>query len=56
VTLLRTLGCDEVQGFLWSPPLPAEECEPLLAAGVLPAQTLRREGSDPLARGRGKRR
>ena len=55
VTLLRSLGCDEVQGFLWSPPLPAAECEPLLAAGVLPAQTLRREGTDSPARGRRQR-
>jgi diguanylate cyclase (GGDEF)-like protein len=37
VSLLRSLGCDEVQGFLWSPPLPATECEPLLATGILPA-------------------
>jgi EAL domain-containing protein (putative c-di-GMP-specific phosphodiesterase class I) len=36
VALLRSLGCDEVQGFLWSPPLPAAECEAILAAGVLP--------------------
>jgi EAL domain-containing protein (putative c-di-GMP-specific phosphodiesterase class I) len=36
VALLRSLGCDEVQGFLWSPPVPAAECESLLAAGLLP--------------------
>jgi len=37
VALLRSLGCDEVQGYLWSPPVPPERCEHLLAAGVLPA-------------------
>jgi diguanylate cyclase (GGDEF)-like protein len=37
VTLLRSLGCDEVQGFLWSPPVPPAQCERLLVAGVLPA-------------------
>ena len=50
VTLLRSLGCDEVQGFLWSPPLPADECEPLIAAGVLPLPDLQREGSGRSAR------
>jgi EAL domain-containing protein (putative c-di-GMP-specific phosphodiesterase class I) len=45
VTLLRSLGCDEVQGFLWSPPVPAEECEPLLAAGALLEPPL--EGAGP---------
>jgi diguanylate cyclase (GGDEF)-like protein/PAS domain S-box-containing protein len=43
VTLLRSLGCDEVQGFLWSPPVPPEECERLLVAGVLPASAVARE-------------
>jgi EAL domain-containing protein (putative c-di-GMP-specific phosphodiesterase class I) len=51
VTLLRSLGCDEVQGFLWSPPLPATECEPLLAAGTVQASKPR-----PTARGTGRRR
>jgi EAL domain-containing protein (putative c-di-GMP-specific phosphodiesterase class I) len=37
VALLRSLGCDEVQGYLWSPPVPPDRCERLLAAGVLPA-------------------
>jgi hypothetical protein len=37
VALLRTLGCDEVQGFLWSPPVPPAQCERLLVEGVLPA-------------------
>ncbi|HSD27847.1 MAG TPA: EAL domain-containing protein, partial [Vicinamibacteria bacterium] len=36
VALLRSLGCDEVQGYLWSPPVPPEKCEGLLAEGVLP--------------------
>jgi predicted signal transduction protein with EAL and GGDEF domain len=36
VALLRSLGCDEVQGYLWSPPVPPERCERLLAEGVLP--------------------
>jgi EAL domain-containing protein (putative c-di-GMP-specific phosphodiesterase class I) len=37
VALLRSLDCDEVQGYLWSPPVPAEDCERLLALGVLHA-------------------
>ena len=37
VTLLRSLGCDEVQGYLWGPPAPAEQCERVLAGGVLAA-------------------
>jgi diguanylate cyclase (GGDEF)-like protein/PAS domain S-box-containing protein len=45
VALLRSLGCDEVQGYLWSPPVPPERCEQLLTGGVLPAAPLRREGS-----------
>jgi diguanylate cyclase (GGDEF)-like protein/PAS domain S-box-containing protein len=56
VTLLRSLGCDEVQGFLWSPPLPAAECEPLLAAGALPASALGRESSGRGAQGRRRKR
>jgi EAL domain-containing protein (putative c-di-GMP-specific phosphodiesterase class I) len=47
VTLLRSLGCDEVQGFLWSAPLPAAECEPLLAAGTLPSSPLPRGARRP---------
>jgi len=54
VTLLRSLGCDEVQGFLWSPPVPAAECEPLITAGVLPVSDLGREGSGRPARRRRK--
>ena len=56
VTLLRSLGCDEVQGFLWSPPLPAKECEPLLAAGSLPPSTLRRGSSGRRGLRRGRQR
>jgi diguanylate cyclase (GGDEF)-like protein/PAS domain S-box-containing protein len=37
VALLRSLGCDEVQGFLWSPPVPPDMCERLLVQGLLPA-------------------
>jgi diguanylate cyclase (GGDEF)-like protein len=37
VALLRSLGCDEVQGFFWSPPVPPAQCERLLVQGVLPA-------------------
>ena len=40
VSLLRSLGCDEVQGYLWSPPVPPEACERMLAEGVLPALSL----------------
>jgi EAL domain-containing protein (putative c-di-GMP-specific phosphodiesterase class I) len=55
VTLLRSLGCDEVQGFLWSPPLPAADCEVLLAAGSLPPTTLPRGSSGRRGRRRGRR-
>ncbi len=51
VTLLRSLGCDEVQGFLWSPPLPATECERMLAAGTVAASASRQAPG-----GRGRRR
>ena len=55
VTLLRSLGCDEVQGYLWSPPVPAEQCERLLAEGVLAANfPLRARRGSP--RGPGSRR
>jgi diguanylate cyclase (GGDEF)-like protein/PAS domain S-box-containing protein len=33
VALLRSLQCDGVQGYIWSPPVPAEECERLLVQG-----------------------
>jgi len=54
VALLRSLGCDEVQGYLWSPPVPPEECERLLTAGVLPAPSLSRDGPGRHAAGRGR--
>ena len=56
VALLRSLGCDEVQGFLWSPPLPATERERLLAAGPLPASSIRRGSSSRHAARRRSRR
>ena len=52
VALLRSLGCDEVQGYLWSPPLPPESCEHLLAAGVLPEAPARPRGRHGSGRGR----
>ncbi len=55
VTLLRSLGCDEVQGFLWSPPLPAADCELLLAAGSLPSN-LPRSSSERRGLRQGRRR
>jgi len=51
VVLLRSLGCDEVQGFLWSPPVPAAQCERLLVEGVLPA-AVPRHRAGPAPRGR----
>jgi EAL domain-containing protein (putative c-di-GMP-specific phosphodiesterase class I) len=40
VALLRSLQCDGVQGYVWSPPVPAAECERLLTEGAVP--TVRR--------------
>jgi diguanylate cyclase (GGDEF)-like protein len=57
VTLLRSLKCDEVQGFLWSPPVPAERCEAMLAEGVLApsfSSRARRGGSRPSRPRRGR--
>jgi EAL domain-containing protein (putative c-di-GMP-specific phosphodiesterase class I) len=57
VALLRSLGCDEVQGYLWSPPVPPEKCERLLAEGVLPAPNFpprARRGRSGRARARGR--
>jgi diguanylate cyclase (GGDEF)-like protein/PAS domain S-box-containing protein len=51
VVLLRSLGCDEVQGFLWSPPVPPAQCERLLVQGVLPAAIPSRRAA-PSRRGR----
>ena len=45
VSLLRSLRCDFVQGYLWSPPLPAEECERILAEGILPAPAARQRAA-----------
>jgi EAL domain-containing protein (putative c-di-GMP-specific phosphodiesterase class I) len=43
VALLRALQCDEVQGYLWSPPVPPAECERLLTGvGVSASSVLRR--------------
>jgi len=36
VALLRSLQCDRVQGYIWSPPVPADECERLLIQGSVP--------------------
>ena len=36
--LLGILGCDDMQGFLFSPPLPADEFESFLASGAFPAR------------------
>jgi diguanylate cyclase (GGDEF)-like protein/PAS domain S-box-containing protein len=33
VALLRSLQCDGVQGYIWSPPVPPDECERLLVRG-----------------------
>lgn len=33
VCFLREIGCDAVQGYVFSPPLPLEEFESLLDAG-----------------------
>jgi len=55
VALLRSLKCDEVQGYLWSPPVPAEKCEGLLAEGVLAARFPSRAGrGGPNRRRRGR--
>jgi EAL domain-containing protein (putative c-di-GMP-specific phosphodiesterase class I) len=41
MTLLRELGCDQIQGFLFSRPLPANEIEPLLRAANDPTAPAR---------------
>ena len=57
VSLLRALHCDEVQGYLWSPPVPPVDCERLLTrVGVPAAAVLRgsgRRGKARAGRGRG---
>jgi EAL domain-containing protein (putative c-di-GMP-specific phosphodiesterase class I) len=44
LVLLRSLACDFVQGFLWSAPVPAEECGPMLAEGTLAPRPRRAPG------------
>jgi diguanylate cyclase (GGDEF)-like protein/PAS domain S-box-containing protein len=57
VALLRSLGCDEVQGYLWSPPVPPAECERILAQGTLPAAAPpRRDTASRTRRARGRSR
>jgi len=53
VALLRSLGCDEVQGFLWSPPVAAPDCERILSAGGVPAPSLPPPAPRKRSRGRG---
>jgi EAL domain-containing protein (putative c-di-GMP-specific phosphodiesterase class I) len=52
VALLRSLRCDYVQGYLWSPPVAAEECERVLVQGVLPAAAAAPARRDPASRSR----
>jgi diguanylate cyclase (GGDEF)-like protein/PAS domain S-box-containing protein len=57
VALLRSLGCDEVQGYLWSPPVPPAECERILVQGTLPAAAPpRRDTASRTRRARGRSR
>jgi diguanylate cyclase (GGDEF)-like protein/PAS domain S-box-containing protein len=57
VALLRSLGCDEVQGYLWSPPVPPAECERILVQGTLPAAAPpRRDIASRTRRARGRSR
>jgi diguanylate cyclase (GGDEF)-like protein len=57
VALLRSLGCDFVQGYLWSPPLPPAECERVLVQGILPPLVApRREAAGRTRRARGQKK
>jgi diguanylate cyclase (GGDEF)-like protein/PAS domain S-box-containing protein len=47
VALLRSLQCDGVQGYIWSPPVPADQCERLLVKGVIPLQAAPRSAVGP---------
>jgi diguanylate cyclase (GGDEF)-like protein/PAS domain S-box-containing protein len=51
---LSAQGCDEVQGHLYSKPLPAEECERILQFGVIHPQTAEEAGSSGAGRRRRK--
>jgi EAL domain-containing protein (putative c-di-GMP-specific phosphodiesterase class I) len=37
--LLAAMGCDEIQGYLYSPPVPADRFAEMLRAGVFPQET-----------------
>jgi predicted signal transduction protein with EAL and GGDEF domain len=55
VALLRALRCDEVQGFLWSAPVPPVDCERLLSAGGVPGPAPRTSTPRRRPRGPGRR-
>jgi EAL domain-containing protein (putative c-di-GMP-specific phosphodiesterase class I) len=54
VSVLRALHCDEVQGYLWSPPVPPRDCERLLTGLGVPAAAVLR-GPGKTSKGRGRR-
>ena len=53
LSLLRALLCDEGQGFLWSPPVPAADFGKLLSAGSPPASPVPPRRRKARRRGRG---